>query len=40
MEKEPEAKEKFEKNTLLIDFRKIPQKLVDEFNTGEYTTKY
>jgi 5'-3' exonuclease len=40
MEKEPEAKEKFEKNTLLVDFRKIPQKLVDEFNTGEYTTKY
>jgi hypothetical protein len=40
MEKEPESKEKLEKNTLLIDFRKIPQKLVNEFNTGEYTTKY
>ena len=40
IEKEPESKEKFEKNTLLVDFRKIPQKLVDEFNSGDYTTKY
>ena len=40
MEKEPESKEKFEKNTLLVDFSKIPQKVVDEFNSGEYTTKY
>ena len=40
MEKEPDAKEKFKKNTLLIDFRKIPLKLVKEFNSGNYTTKY
>jgi len=40
MEKEPESKEKFENNTLLIDFRKIPQNLVNEFNSGKYTIKY
>lgn len=40
LEKEPEAKEKFEKNKRLIDFRFIPAKLVEEFNSGEYTNKF
>lgn len=39
LEKE-NAYELYEKNRNLIDFRCIPQKLVDEFNTGKYTTRY
>ena len=40
LENEPEAKTKLKNNTLLIDFKKIPQKYVDEFNSGNYTKKY
>lgn len=34
------AQEQFELNTTLIDFEKIPNGLILEFNSGNYTTKY
>ena len=40
LEKEPDAIEKFKKNTILVDFKKIPQELVEEFNTGKFTKRY
>lgn len=38
--KQEDAYERYELNKKLVDFRKIPQKLVDEFNSGKYTTNY
>ena len=38
--KQEDAYERYELNKKLVDFREIPQKLVDEFNTGQYTINY
>jgi len=38
--KQENAYERYELNKKLVDFREIPKYLVDEFNSGKYTTNY